>query len=665
MEDEINFDDENEFQGENEKPPKQYIKKISPNKTIEPTKLKSKSQKRTKLILNTDNDLTNNSIVNTNFISKPIDLSYFSKFPGFFNRNFNLTTFKKQKEESRSHSKSPEKIRLPNHMRGNGIPNNINERLKFLNNIFKNEKFQKVYKKSPKRNEYNFEDLLDYILNYSKKNTIINAILFSFYYICHEIKYDYDFKERDEDFKRSQKPENVYESGLALSLGFTNIFEAILKKLDIKFKHIEGYCKYLPKDNNNLNKSKINKNNMSTFTMYNNSTTSSIFNNSSKILSRFNNEYYDTETEKVYEYINHCWNAFYYKGEWYLADTLLGSGSYELDDMIKEPNQFKSKDPNENFNLFYILSWPNYLIYSHFPAENNWQLTDKIWNFKQFLNKYNLDYPIFYKGITKYNVELLTHNDPFIQIMNKDNLEVKIKAVDYILEGNLYNPTNGQKISEAKNSFEQKTKIFTFEPVFPKCGDYLMRINLRIINSNDLSYRLLFNYRIKVSNNILFNHFEKYNNKLISQRFEKEDILPKIGKTININSSNAFFHRIISDYKKIFPSKTIKRICYDNEGFYLFEPRSTYIRKGVLTKFKIRIKGALNASLLDGNKWTNLKKIEDEIYEGQKIIETDNVSICCHRGKNVFTEVFKFKPRKNKYDLSHSQGINHTMLKRF
>ena len=192
-----------------------------------------------------------------------------------------------------------------------------------------------------------------------------------------------------------------------------------------------------------------------------------------------------------------------------------------------------------------------------------------------------------------------------------------------------------------------------------------MRINLRIINSNDLSYRLLFNYRIKVSNNILFNHFEKYNNKLISQRFEKEDILPKIGKTININSSNAFFHKIISDYKKIFPSKAIKRICYDNEGFYLFEPRSTYIRKGVLTKFKIRIKGALNASLLDGNKWTNLKKIEDEIYEGQKIIETDNVSICCHRGKNVFTEVFKFKPRKNKYDLSHSQGINHTMLKRF
>ena len=141
--------------------------------------------------------------------------------------------------------------------------------------------------------------------------------------------------------------------------------------------------------------------------------------------------------------------------------------------------------------------------------------------------------------------------------------------------------------------------------------------------------------------------------------------MPKIGRNINIQGNNTFFHRIITDYKKIFPSKTIKRVCYDNEGFYLIEPRSIYLRKGVMTKFKIRIKGALHASLLDGNKWTSLKRIEEGLYEGQKIIETDNVSICCLRGKNVFTEVFKFKPRRNKYDLSHSQAINHTNIRRF
>ena len=103
--------------------------------------------------------------------------------------------------------------------------------------------------------------------------------------------------------------------------------------------------------------------------MYNNSTTSSYLNNSSKV---FRNNNYDTEREKLSQYINHCWNSFYYKGEWYLVDTLLGSGSFDVEEIIKEHNLFKSNDPKENFNIFYILSWPNYLIYSHFPAEDNW-----------------------------------------------------------------------------------------------------------------------------------------------------------------------------------------------------------------------------------------------------------------------------------------------------
>ena len=377
-------------------------------------------------------------------------------------------------------------------------------------------------------------------------------------------------------------------------------------------------------------------------------------------------DYYEPETENIYDYINHCWDSFWYKGEWYLVDTLFGSGSVEIEDKIAGPNQIASKDPNENFNLFYILIWPNLLINSHFPAEDNWQLTDKIITFKQFLNKFIVDYPKFYKGVFEYNVDLLTHKEPFIQITNKDNLVIRLKVPNYIIEGNLYNPATGQKVSEVKFSFEQKEKIFTFEPIFPKVGDYILRVNLRAINSTDLSYRPLFDYRIKVINTSLFNYFNKYNTKLISHRFDKErpydDILPKIGNRNPNMNSNFNMNRIVTDYKKIFPSKSIKRVCYDNEGFYLLEPRSGFIRKGAVTKFRVRIKGASNASILDGHKLINLKRKEDDVYEGQKMLETDNVSICCLRGKNVFTEVFKFKPRKNRYDLSHSQGVNHTTV---
>lgn len=669
MEDENNniYD---EIQGLNEE--EKTMKKNTSKKAL--TKNSNSKSKDTSKN-NIPNQLSQTTEGNHLFVAKPRDLSYFNQFSGFFNTKFNLTSFKKEREESRSASKSP-KIRLPHQIRGNGIPKTLTERFKFLKDTFENEKFKKAYEKCPKRNESSLEDFCEYIVNYSKKNTVINAIFLAYYYICHEIKYDSDYKEKFEDFKDfkiAQQAENVYESGLGLSLGFTNLFETIMKKLDVRFRHIEGYCKYLPRDNsdfiNNLysTKKNNNKNNNISLTMYNNSTnTSSILNSSKFMNSNKFFDYYEPETENIYDYINHCWDSIWYKGEWYLVDTLFGSGSVEIEDKIAGPNQIASKDPNENFNLFYILIWPNLLINSHFPAEDNWQLTDKIITFKQFLNKFIVDYPKFYKGVFEYNVDLLTHKEPFIQITNKDNLVIKLKIPNYIIEGNLYSPATGQKVSEIKFNYEQKDKIFTFEPIFPKIGDYILRVSLRAINSTDLSYRPLFDYRIRVINTTLFNYFNKYNTKLISHRYDKErpfdDILPKIGnRNPNLNT-NYNINRIVSDYKKIFPSKSIKRVCYDNEGFYLLEPRSGFIRKGVVTKFRVRIKGASNASILDGHKLINLKRKEDDVYEGQKMLETDNVSICCLRGKNVFTEVFKFRPRKNKYELSHSQGVNHSTI---
>lgn len=659
----------NEIEGLNEEE-KTMKKNTSKNTLSKNSNSKNKDSSKN----NIPNQLSQTVEGNHLFVAKPRDLSYFNQFSGFFNTKFNLTSFKKEREESRSASKSP-KIRLPHQIRGNGIPKTVTERFKFLKDTFENEKFKKAYEKCPKRNESTLDDFCDYIVNYSKKNTVISAIFLAYYYICHEIKYDYDYKEKFEDFKEfkiAQQAENVYESGLGLSLGFSNIFETILKKLDVRFRHIEGYCKYLPRDNsdfiNNLNSTKKNnnKNNIS-LTMYNNSTNTSSILNSSKFMN--NNkffDYYEPETENIYDYINHCWDSFWYKGEWYLVDTLFGSGSVEIEDKIAGPNQIASKDPNENFNLFYILIWPNLLINSHYPAEDNWQLTDKIITFKQFLNKFIVDYPKFYKGVFEYNVDLLTHKEPFIKITNKDNLVIKLKVPNYIIEGNLYSPATGQKVSEVKFGYEQKEKIFTFEPIFPKIGDYILRVSLRAINSTDLSYRPLFDYRIKVINTSLFNYFNKYNTKLISHRYDKErpfdDILPKIGNRNPNMNTNYNINRIVTDYKKIFPSKSIKRVCYDNEGFYLLEPRSGFIRKGAVTKFRVRIKGASNASILDGHKLINLKRKEDDVYEGQKMLETDNVSICCLRGKNVFTEVFKFRPRKNKYDLSHSQGVNHTIV---
>ena len=76
------------------------------------------------------------------------------------------------------------------------------------------------------------------------------------------------------------------------------------------------------------------------------------------------------------------------------------------------------------------------------------------------------------------------------------------------------------------------------------------------------------------------------------------------------------------------------------------------IKKGNEVKFKVRVKGALVVAVLDGKKWTYLKRKDESVYEGQTVIQTDNVSICSLKACNVYTEVFRFKVYKDRAQLA-------------
>ena len=641
---------------------------------------------------------------------KPPELSYFKNFQGFFNKKFNLTSFKQEKDDSRSRSQSPEKIIYPHQLKGNGIPKDSVERIKFLGKIFDSQKFKKFYKLNVlKKKNLNFEEISEKIIKFSKKNTQLEGIMMAYFFICHYINYDYNYLERSEDYKKSQSIDVIFKYKRALSLGFTNLFENFMKKLEVKCKHIEGYCKLMPDrakylsfsnnsqnaDNNNSNiynnydtsisntkENYNNKNNNSiVFTMYNNS---SIINSKtygvSRTLTKLN--FFDEFKEKndLSNYINHCWNAFYYKGEWFFVDVVLGSCSFDKEKIKLNPSNDNMNDENQiinindenknftNFNPFFFMSPSEFMINSHLPADDSWQMTRKFCSLKQFLSKRLIDYAKFYKGLFKYDIELLSHQNPFIQININQNLIIQLKIFSHLIEAHIYDSSGMHKLNEVKYSLEQKTGIFTLEPSFPNTGEFLIRINIRAINSTDLVYNPLLDYLVRVTNNKSFNHFEKYKKlqqaRTILDKIEDNLLLPKI-QGFNQNSKKAMTFsqgRIITDYSKIFPSRKNKVICYDNEGFVLFEPKTIYLRKGVNTKFKIKIKGAHSVFLLDGNKWFPLKKTEENIFEGEKEIKTDSVSICCLKNKNVFTEVFRFKIKK-KIFLSKSYGLAHRIFK--
>ena len=627
------------------------------------------------------------------------ELSYFENFPGFYNKKFNLTSFRKEREDSRSRSRSPERIINPHKMKGNGIPKDIVARIKLFGKIFDSEKFKRFLKTNVTKNKtVEFNEICEKIIKFAKKYSQLEGIMLVYYFICNYISYDYTFLQRNDDYKKTQSIEHIFRFKRALSLGYTNLFETFMKKLGVKCKHIEGYCKLLPDreiymayNNSRNNNSSIMRNNTSiyntkenfnsnnnknssiVFTMYNNS---SVINNrvfeASKTVSKLN-FYNDFETENdLTNYVNHCWNAIFYKGEWYFVDTVLGSCNFskskvksdsEMDSSNNSSNNILyMSEEDTNFNPFFFMTSPEHMINSHLPGNDSWQMIPKFCTLKQFLSKRTIDYAKFFKGLYRYDVELLTHQSPFIQANLKEQLVIQLKLFSYLVEAHLYDSTGHHKISEVRFSTDRKSGIISIEPIFPKPGEYILKMNIRAINSTDLIYKPFLDYVILVGNNLSFNHFEKY--KKLKSGTERDKIddglfLPKIhGSNLSLNKKGNTISqgRIITDYNKIFPSKNNKVICYDSEGFVLIEPKTIYIRKGMVTKFKLRIKGAHSVFLLDGNKWTFLKKVEENTFQGQKEIKTDNVSVCCLKNKNVFTEVFRFKTKKKMF-LSKSFGL--------
>lgn len=76
------------------------------------------------------------------------------------------------------------------------------------------------------------------------------------------------------------------------------------------------------------------------------------------------------------EECQHWWNAVYVYGKWCLVDSYLAT--------IPIINKTGSGDLKYSFNENYFLVDPNKLIYTHFPEESSWQLTNEVVTLDEF-----------------------------------------------------------------------------------------------------------------------------------------------------------------------------------------------------------------------------------------------------------------------------------------
>ena len=482
-----------------------------------------------------------------------------------------------------------------------GIPDDFLTRLKLVFNIFKDKNLINYVEKAPSKNHNKLDVISEYLWNYHQdKNKVLDFYAVFFYYLCTKIKYDVEGKNKDE-----KNLENIFHSGFANSLQFCKLFEYLCKKHLLRIKRIEGFCK-------------------------------------SKELPYFKK---GTDVTKV----NHHWNAIYINHNWYFCDLTFGSGG------IKNKDEFAKNF----FNPYYFLTPPDYLIESHRPIDDLWQLTTKIIPTNQFSNKKDNFGGEFYQQVYEHNINLVTHKFPVIHCDGPINIQIGVKEM--AIQAFLFYSNFKTKAGDVKFSYNDKDKLFILEPSFPCNGEYWLEILYREFTSNEVEYFPLVNYKIIVDDSQ-----EKYMENLKKQNLkkkQKENLIKELKKKRPRSVRLPLMTGTIIAKEEIIRKREKKNYCLDNEGAHLISPNIKNIKIDQINEFKVLVPNSENVCVLDGQEWNYLKRAKKDknMWIGGVLIKNEDVLILSMKENGVFTEVFQLKAHRVTSNLLRMNKIRKEM----
>ena len=289
-----------------------------------------------------------------------------------------------------------------------------------------------------------------------------------------------------------------------------------------------------------------------------------------------------------------------------------------------------------DFKPFYFLTEPDLFIENHMPDEEKNQLLIKTIRVKEFTKKPYTVTEDFYSNVFKYHFKLKNYFKP--EFNCKDS-EVVIK---FILDGmdlEVECFVNGRKLPEDKVKLSNNISRNNYEILilFTSNGEYKLNIIGKKINTAQQP-QLLLTYKINVKITNIIKHEE-----VKKKEIKKKEVThlrmgsPQYQKKKIETSIERQLTKCSSDFEQ-----KIKNKCFDNDEAHLYEPRNKILKIGQDTRFKVRVRGAKNVAVLDGRKWVYLKRKEDELFEGNVVIENESVVLCAMRNRNIFTEVFEF-----------------------
>ena len=465
-----------------------------------------------------------------------------------------------------------------------GIPRDLLSRLIFVFKLFRNSSLITYIQKAPSNKKCKIDKVTDYLWAYNNSDHtyLLDFYAIFFYYLCINIQYDINGKNKNE-----KKLDVIFKSGLANSLQFCQLYEHMCKRNFLRIKRIEGFCK-------------------------------------SKEL-----PYYKKGSDV--SVVNHYWNAIYVNKEWYFCDLTFGSGG------IRPREEYKKS----YFNPYFFLTPSDNLIETHRPIDDIWQLSTKIIPINQFSNTREINYGDFYKQIFDHSINTVTHKYPIIKCENKF-LFIKIGVKDMAIQALLYNVHSKSNSYDVKFSFDSEESTFTLEPVFPTNGEYILEILFRQFGTNEVQYLPLINYRIIVddSQEKYIENLRKQK-KIFSQKQK----LFKESKSKRPKSVAPNISRVLISRDQIQFTKRQIKICLDNEGAHLISPSSNNIKIGQINDFKVKVPNSVAVCILDGRNWNYLKKSKKDknLWFGSFEIKNENIVVLSMKENKIYTEVFQLK----------------------
>lgn len=245
---------------------------------------------------------------------------------------------------------------------------------------------------------------------------------------------DFDLKAFRSHNKKKQDAKTVVIGGRAIGQGYSNLFKAICDAMDIPNESIQGYVRGV----------------------------------------QFNP--FDKQEYKKHG-INHQWNTVQINDSWYLVDVAWDAGG------VSKYKQGLSEKLTwyDSYSTEYLFVNPQYFVYTHLPANLNYELLEYIVRPEDFIH---LPYqrPAYFETVAQLSPHLIkefeVHNDVLsLSYVLKDKYELEFVVFDKTGRKDL---SNTQKYYEKKQTKRNSTQYyFNKVSLFRKTRYYTLRIYSR------------------------------------------------------------------------------------------------------------------------------------------------------------------------------------------